>query len=150
MQKNKIYKKNQVFTDMQYEDMLEKAIKEMPSVVHEKERFEIPKIKGHQEGNKTIIINLNQIAEKLARPMSHFFKYLLKELASPGSVQNNRAILGTKVPASKVNDKIRKYAEEFVLCKKCGKPDTKLLKEGELVFLKCQVCAEKYVVKTKL
>jgi len=56
----------------------------------------------------------------------------------------------SKKEVDKENEKIRKYAEEFVLCKKCGKPDTSLQKENDLVYLKCQACAEKYTVKTKL
>ncbi len=130
--------------------MLKKAQNEMPSSVHERERFEIPKVKGHLQGNKTIISNLNQIAETLKRPIQHLFKYLLKELATPGAYKIGRAIFGAKISASKINDKIKKYAEEVVLCKQCGKPETQLTKENDLVYLKCQACGTNYVVKTKL
>ncbi|GAF88481.1 unnamed protein product, partial [marine sediment metagenome] len=39
---------------MNYRQLLEKAKKEMPKSVHEKERFEMPPIKGHIQGTKTI------------------------------------------------------------------------------------------------
>ena len=130
--------------------MLDKALEEMPSAVHERERFTVPKVKGHLQGNKVIISNLNSISETLRRPIDHLFKFLLRELATPGVIKGNRAVFGAKISASKINEKIRKYAEEFVLCKKCGKPDTKLAKEGEGVFLTCQACAEKYLVKTRV
>lgn len=135
---------------MNYEDMLEKGMESMPEAVHERERFEIPKVKGRLEGNKTIITNLKQIAETLRRPSEHIFKFLLKELATPGVSKFGRVIFGTKVPSIKINEKIKKYAEEFVICKVCGKPDTKLIKENDIVFLKCHACAEKYPVKTRL
>jgi len=135
---------------MNYEDMLNIGFENMPESVHERERFEIPKVKGRLEGNKTIVTNLNQISETLRRPVEHMFKYLLKELATPGVYNRGRAIFGTKISSQKINDKIKKYAEEFVICKKCGKPDTKLIKENDIVYLKCHACAEKYPVKTRL
>ena len=135
---------------MDYETLLEKAIETMPSAVHERERFEIPKVKGHLEGNKTVITNLGAISETLRRPLEHIFKFLLKELATPGVIKKSRAVFGAVIPASKINNKVRKYVEEFVLCKKCGKPDTKLTKEGEGVYLECQACSAKYFVKTRV
>ena len=59
-------------------------------------------------------------------------------------------IIGTKVPASRVNEKIRQYANEFVICNDCGKPDTKTLKEGAVSFLKCLACGAKHPIKAKI
>lgn len=130
--------------------MLKKATEEMPDSVHERERFEIPKVKGHLEGNKTILSNLKQIGDLLKRPADHLFKYLLKEIAAPGVLKEGRAVIGTKASASKINEKIRKYAEELVLCKQCGKPETTLKKDGNFVKLTCQACGTNYIVKTKI
>ncbi|MBW3020658.1 translation initiation factor IF-2 subunit beta [Candidatus Woesearchaeota archaeon] len=135
---------------MNYEDMLNTALENMPEVVHERERFEIPKIRGRLEGNKTVLTNLNEIADILSRPIDHIFKFLLKELAAPGKLEGNQGILGTKIPSEKINDKIKKYAEETVICKECGKPETELNEENGIVYLKCNACAAKYAVKTRL
>lgn len=128
--------------------MLEKGIKALPESAIEKGRFEVPKIKGHIEGNKTLISNFTQIAGLFNRETSHFLKYLLKELATPGDLRGNVLILKTKVPASKINEKVHKYAVEFVLCPECGKPDTKLEREKELTYLRCMACGAKHPVKT--
>lgn len=128
--------------------MLDKARDEMPESVFESERFEIPKVTGHIQGNKTILSNFNTIANTLNRPPEHILKYLFKELATPGTYRNNVLILGTKVPAARINEKIRKYATEFVLCPDCGKPDTKIMKEGEITYLRCQACGSKHTVKS--
>ncbi len=135
---------------MDYEKALKRARENLPEAVFEKERFEIPKVRGHIEGNKTVISNFKQIASALGRPVEHLLKYVLKELATPGDLRPAGLVMGTKVAASRINEKIRQYAHEFVLCPVCGKPDTQLIKEGELLYMKCQACGEKKPVKSKI
>ena len=139
------------FNEMGYKEMLDEARKSLPEVVFIKERFEIPKVLGHMQGNRTVISNFLQIASALRRDVNHLLKYVLKELATPGEIKKSGAlILGTKVPASRINEKIRQYANEFVLCFECGKPDTKIEKEGELAYMKCTACGAKNFVKAKI
>jgi translation initiation factor 2 subunit 2 len=146
-----IFKNKQHFPKgMEYEEMLKRAREKLPEVVLTKERFEIPKVKGHLEGNKTVISNFLQIASIFNRDTDHFLKYILKELAAPGKVANNILIIGTKVSSGIINEKIQAYAEEFVLCKSCGKPDTKLEKEEGFLYLKCAACGSRYPVKSKI
>src|SRR3990167_248488 len=113
----------------EYERLLVKAQQELPETIASGERFVIEKIKGHLEGNKTVLVNLKKIAKDLGREEQHLLKYLLRELASPGKIVRERIILGTKVSAAKINKKIMKYASEFVYCPDCGKPDTQLMEE---------------------
>ena len=135
---------------MEYEKLLKRAREQLPESVFEKERFEIPKVRGHIEGNKTIISNFHKIAEVLGRPVDHLLKYILRELATPGQLKKNNLVIGTKVSASRINEKMRQYANEFVLCSDCGKPDTKIIKEGEFSFLRCLACGSKKIVKSKI
>ena len=60
---------------MDYEQLLERAKKNLPDQGKVKERFEIPKVKGLVEGNKTIITNFQQIATALRRDIKHLLKY---------------------------------------------------------------------------
>lgn len=122
----------------------------MPESVLERERFEIPKVRGHIQGNKTLITNFAQIVDKIRRDPDHLLKFILKELATPGGLRNNTLILGAKIPATRINEKIKRYVDEFVICSECGKPDSKLIKESGLVFLHCQVCGAKKIVKAKI
>ena len=135
---------------MDYESMLQKAKKEMPNIVQEKQRFEIPPVKGHLQGNKTVLSNLQQIASHVHRPVEHIFKFLLKELAAPGEVRGQNAVLGRKISASECNGKITQYAEEYVFCAECGKPDTEFIKEGNLLFMKCMVCGAKNPIRSRI
>jgi len=131
-----------------YEDLLKKAEEELPENISGGERFVIEKVKGHLEGNKTVLINLVKIAKDLGRTTDHLLKYLLRELATPGKLIRGRIILGTKVSALKINKKIKKYASEFVFCSECNKPDTELVEEkGGIIYLKCLACGAKKPVK---
>lgn len=135
---------------MDYDKYLQRVYDNLPESALEKGRFEIPKVKGHIQGNRTVISNFHQIAQTLNRDVDHLLKFVLKELATPGDLKKTGLILGTKVSAARVNEKIKKYAEEFVMCNECGKPDTKLLKEGDFLYLRCQACGSKRIVKAKI
>jgi len=127
--------------------MLARARKRMPESVLEKARFEVMKVRGHFQGNKTCIANFYQIASSFNREPQHLFKYILRELATPGELRKPEALIGAKIGASRINEKIWKYANEFVLCRDCGKPDTKLTNDSHGASLKCMACGAKHPVK---
>ena len=78
-------------------------------------------------------------------------KYVLRELATPGEIKRSGSVIvGTKVSASRINDKIKQYVHEFVLCSECGKPDTKIEKDGTFSFLKCMACGARHPIKAKI
>jgi translation initiation factor 2 subunit 2 len=129
-----------------YEKLLDNAYKNVKQIAGKGERFEIPKIEGHFQGKKTILTNFIQIADHLRRPVEHFQKFLLKELAAAGQIQGDRLILNKKVSSSKINPKIEQYAKEYVICAECGKPDTEVVKEGRMNFLHCLACGAKHPI----
>ncbi|MFH1174103.1 MAG: translation initiation factor IF-2 subunit beta [archaeon] len=129
---------------MNYEEMLARAKQQLPEDAENKERFVIPKVTGHIEGNKTIVSNFGQIADILRRPKQHLLKYVQKEMATPGDLRGNAVIFLTKLAAGKINEKITQYADEFVICKECSRPDTKLTKEGSTYIMLCQACGARH------
>ena len=133
-----------------YEKLLEKAYKEVKQVSSKGERFEIPKVEGHFEGKKTILTNFFQITEHIRREAEHFQKFLFKELATFGQKEGDRLILNNRIPSKKINQKIEQYVNEFVLCKECKKPDTKIIKEDRLSFLHCLACGAKHPIRGKI
>lgn len=130
--------------------MLKRAQDNMPESIKRKERFEIPKVRGQLQGAKTIISNIHQIADTLHRPLPHLIKFITKELATRADVKKNAAIFQAKIPASRINDKVRQYANAYVVCADCGKPDTKLLREGSFLFMRCQACGSKRALRNKI
>lgn len=133
-----------------YEELLKKAIEKLPKKMEKIERFEIPKVEGHIEGNKTIITNFYQIANILHRDIQHLLKFLLRELATPANLEKNRLILGRKISSPIINEKIELYTKTFVLCPECKKPDTELIKENNVLIIRCTACGAKHPIKAKI
>ena len=127
--------------------LLTKAYEKIKVVGGSGERFEIPKIAGMVAGKSTIITNIGVIAGYLRRPVEHIGKFLQKELAVPGKIENDRLILNAKLNSMKVSEKITKYAKEFVLCGECEKPDTEVLAEKGIKFKHCLACGAKSPIK---
>ena len=85
-----------------YEQLINDAYEKIKPIEHNGERFEIPKIEGHLEGTKTILTNIPQITSYLRREPDHLVKYLLKELATSGTMRNNILILQRKINSQKI------------------------------------------------
>jgi len=135
---------------MTYEKLLEEAYKKVKQVEGTGERFEIPKIEGHYEGTKTILVSFMQIVSYLRRKPEHFLQFLLRELATSGHKEGDKLILNNKIQREKIDQKIQQYVKEFVLCRECGKPDTELIKQDRLSFIHCLACGAKHSVRSKI
>ncbi|MFP4117829.1 MAG: translation initiation factor IF-2 subunit beta [Candidatus Woesearchaeota archaeon] len=133
---------------MDYEAMLKKGYEKIPESALKGERFEIPKAKGHIQGNKTVITNFQQICKTLGRDKQHILKFILRELATPAESKGSNIVFGRKVSAARVNETIEKYANTYVLCKTCGKPDTKIIKKERIDYLKCMACGAQSPIKS--
>ena len=136
--------------DFDYEKLLDSAQDKIPEKIKSGERFEIPKVTGHFQGNKTIISNFSEIASTLGREPSHIIKYLTKALATSIELQGNLLVLGRKIKSAMINDRIEHYAKLYVMCKECGKPDTELIREDRLLFIKCQACGARHAIPEKI
>lgn len=123
-----------------YEDMLKSAMKSLPKKIEEKKRFEIPAIDSFAQGNKTIVKNFGEILSALRRDEKHLSKFLFKQLATPGNIEGGMLILQRKVQSSMLQKKLEDYVKEYVFCKVCGEPDTLLVKEDRIMFMKCEAC----------
>jgi len=132
---------------MDYESLLNKAYEKLPKTEEYKDRFKIPVAETIIQGNQTIIQNFSQIAETLRREPSHILKFLAKELAAPAGLDGTRAILQAKFSQKMIQQKLEAYVVDYVFCKECKNPDTRLIKEDRIVFLKCEACGAKSSVK---
>ena len=133
--------------EFDYKKMLEEAMKKMPKKVEGKKRFEIPKVLYEIQGNKTLVKNFADILKVLRRDATHLSKFLFRELATPGTIQGNILILQRKVPSHMLQKKIESYVKEFVFCRECGEPDTRIIKD-RIYVLKCEACGAKYPLRS--
>ncbi len=136
--------------EFDYQKLLKAAKEKLPEMKGTGQRFEIPKVTGHVEGNKTIITNFASMVSIFHRDADHLLKYLQRELATPAVIDGPRLVLGRKLSSQLINTKIENYAKDFVLCKECGKPDTKIIKEDRILSLKCTACGAKQPIRSKI
>lgn len=133
---------------MDYEKLLNNAYEDVKLNLEDVDnnRFEVPKIKGHHLGNKTVVTNFLQVVLYLRREPEHLIKFLTKELACSIDFQKERIILSRKLSSKEINDRIEKYVNQFVICPKCKKPDTEIKEEGGKNFVHCLACGAKYEI----
>jgi translation initiation factor 2 subunit 2 len=123
-----------------YNKLLEKAYANLPQTVGTGERFEIPRVVGIRMGRRTIIQNFGDISSRLNRDPPHLLKFLSKELATAASLDGARAIFQGRFDVETVTRLLKIYAQRFVICPICNRPDTKMEKEGRFLFLRCEAC----------
>jgi len=138
-----------VFTADEYENLLDHAYSEVPEKISSGERFECPIAQVFVEGNKSFVRNYDFVCERLRRKPDELAKYLFKELAVPGVVEGGRLVLQGKFSAKQINDRIQSYCENQVICKECGKPDTRLESAGgrNLRTMICEACGARSPVR---
>ena len=73
-------------------------------------------------------------------------KFLLKELATKGEIEGQKANFQGVFSNHVINSKIETYVKIYVLCPECGKPDTKTIKEDRQNFVKCEACGARHPV----
>ena len=79
-----------------YENLLNRAIDQLPPEVFESKRFEPVKAYSVIQGNRTFIQNFKDVADSLNRDPQHILKFLLRELGTAGNLEGVRAILQGK------------------------------------------------------
>jgi translation initiation factor 2 subunit 2 len=137
--------------DLDYGKLLERAREGLEDVMQNADRFSppVPEIL-HEGSKKTIIRNFSEIVDTLRRDENHLYKFLIQELGTAGSVNNRRLVLQGRVPAKKINERIKLYIDTFVVCQECNRPDTSFLRVGRTLNLHCEACGAKRPIRSNL
>jgi translation initiation factor 2 subunit 2 len=131
-----------------YNELLDRAIDQLPQKVLETTRFQVPNAYSMIQGNRTIIQNFSEIADALNRDPQHILKFLLRELGTAGNLEGSRAIMQGKFTHYLINDRIDEYVTRFIMCHECNRPDTRIIREDRIFILKCEACGAKAPLKT--
>ena len=121
--------------DDAYSELPEKGVKELMT------RFRTPHVRLFYQGrSKTIFVNFREIADYLNRDSEIMRKFLAKELATPATPSNERLILHTHVDSQTLQNTVEFFIKRYVRCPECGGYDTRLLKRGRSLVIKCEIC----------
>jgi len=132
-----------------YESLLERLYRKVPAPASSGERFEMPRVQVVHVGSQTIIRNFREITNRINREPELVTRYLLKELATAGSYDPSSGTLkiNIRVTASSLNTLLERFVKTYVICPTCGRPDTKLRKQGKVFILKCEACGAEQPIK---
>lgn len=123
-----------------YEQLLKEAYTHITETSGDTGRFTVPETKVYIEGKTTVLENFGEIASTVRREPDHLMKFLLGELGTAGKIDGSRAIFNGKFEHAVIETAIRNYVDDYVICSECGKPDTRLVKDGRITLLRCDAC----------
>lgn len=126
-----------------YSSLLDRALKAVPKRDREAMRFEVPNPIVHRAGNKTLVLNFLEISSKMNRDPKHLLKFMSRELATAGSLEDVRATFQGRFSEITIRRLIDIYVKRYIICPICKGPDTKVVKEGRFHFLVCEACGAK-------
>jgi translation initiation factor 5 len=109
-------------------------------------RYKMPKVVGKVEGRgngiKTMLCNVNEVAQSLNRDPAEVTKFFGCELGSQTSF-TDRAIVNGAHLDSDLQNHLSKYIEKFVLCTNCHLPETHYKIKDGMISQKCLACGSK-------
>ena len=113
-----------------------------PELSGEKRKFTIVPPQISREGSKkTGFANIVDLSRRMRRPVEHLTQFLLTELGTPGSTDaSQRLLIKGRFQQLQIENVLRRYIMEYVTCKTCHSPETLLVKENRLYFLRCESC----------
>ncbi len=123
-----------------YKTMLDRAYKNLPEVLEEEDRFQVPRARVTRQGRRSIIMNFREIAERLQRPPEHLLKFLLRETATRGNFDGDKVVFQGRFNADSIRNLVEIYTNKYVICPVCGRPDTHVIRDKRLSFLQCDAC----------
>jgi len=132
---------------LDYEQLLRRARERIPPEVFDHPRFQIPTVDGFMEGPHTVIRNFTDIVEVLRRDSTHLLRFLSHELATAGEERGRQAVFNGRFSIPALNELLKRYTHEFVLCPVCNRPDTEIKRVGRLLQLVCTACGARTPLK---
>jgi len=134
--------------DYTYDELLTRVFnimreKNPDMITGEKRKFVMKPPQVNRVGTKkTSFSNFADICKLLRRQEKHLLNFLLVELGTSGSLDINKQLtIKGKFQQKQIENVLRRYIKEYVTCHTCRSPDTTMVKEERLFFLKCENCA---------
>lgn len=112
-------------------------------------RYKRQEIIIQNQKTKIAIINLDQVAQGLSRDPKTIIVYFKKKLGISFVFKKEQYITPKIVTKDDLEQSLKEYTEDFVLCKGCNYPETDLLvNENSDLYSKCKCCSNVHIYKT--
>ena len=112
-------------------------------------RYVVKRIKVKQEIGKTILVNNDIVSKQTGRPDDWIMTYFGKSLGVSTNIDKknqNKCSLTGKHEESVLQEKYFDFVKKYVLCGKCGNPETLPIitgnKKNQNIELSCRSCGE--------
>lgn len=135
-------------TEEEYLKLLERLYSKLPEKAQSVGMQALPNLIILYIGNTTIIKNFNEYCDRLRRESKLCMKFLLKELAAPGNIdENGQLIIQGKFSSASINKIMDRFIKTYVQCSTCKSLDTILVKEKKTWYIYCLACGAKTPVR---
>lgn len=113
-----------------------------PALSGDRKKYTIVPPQVARDGSKkTSFSNIIDICKRMHRQPEHVIQYLYAELGTVGSIDGSqRLIIKGRFQPKQIENVLRRYIVEYVTCKTCKSPNTSLLKDNRIYFIKCAAC----------
>lgn len=126
--------------DYSYETLLHRAFEMIGDKPDQKRSKRMPLPEAYLVGtSKTLWSNFPVIVKALNRNPQHLLTYVIVELGTTANLDGSgRVVIKGRFMVKQLESLLKKYIDEYVVCKTCKGRDTILKRENRLHFLVCQ------------
>jgi len=123
-------------TKAEYESLLKRIQKKLGDSDKESStRFELPVVDVMWEGQKTFLRNFSEFPKILRRDPDKVLQYLSKEFAVPAERLGDKAMFVGRRAPDDFTRLFQIYVKDYLECRTCKSPDTRISKENRISFL---------------
>uniref|UniRef100_A0A6U0TVU4 Translation initiation factor IF2/IF5 domain-containing protein n=1 Tax=Pinguiococcus pyrenoidosus TaxID=172671 RepID=A0A6U0TVU4_9STRA len=130
-----------------YEDLLARALELVsannPDHAERRQFRMMPPTLMKAGSKKTLWSNFPEIIRLIDRSSDHVFQFFLAELGTEGSIDlQGRLMLRGRFMSKSIESLLKRYVQEYVMCKMCRSPETALSRDpvSRLYFIHCRAC----------
>ncbi len=135
-------------SEKDYLSLLDRLYSKVPEKAKKQGIQALPELNIFNVGNMTIIKNFGEYCDRLRRDLKVCTKYLLKELAAPGSIENNGQLtIQGKFSSQVINTLMERFIHSYVQCMTCKSIDTVLKMDKKVWIISCLACGAQTPVK---
>ncbi|GAB4833141.1 hypothetical protein Ancab_031386 [Ancistrocladus abbreviatus] len=94
-----------------------------------------------QEGTRTVFVNFMDLCKTMHRQPEDVMAFILSMVGTHGSLDRQlRLVVKGRFTPNNVEEILRKYINEYVVCGICRSPDTNISKQSSFFVLSCEQC----------